>query len=80
MRIVDRTDPICKWYHKISGEDLRVWKLELSLSEIAILRRAYEVCSKAADLQTEINERMGIGDECYNNDYSWVTIHLSSIL
>ena len=80
MRIVDNTDPICKWYYKISGEDFRAWAVKLSKAEIMVLQQAYDICSKAEGLQTEVNEKMGINDECYNNDFSWATIHLSDIL
>jgi hypothetical protein len=80
MRIVDKTDQICKWYYKISGDDFRAWAVKLNQDEINILQRAKEICDKAETLQTEVNQRMGIDDECYNNDFSWVTIHLASIL
>ena len=80
MKIVDMTDPICKWYSKQSGDNLLSLTLKLNESEIAILKEAYKICSSAEDLQTKINEKMGIDDECYNNDFSWVTIHLGDIL
>lgn len=80
MNIVDKTDPVCKWYYKVSGEDFRAWAVKLTKEELCTLHQAYDICSKAEELQTQVNERMGIDDECYNNDFSWVTIHLGDIM
>lgn len=82
MKIVDCTDPVIKWYEKVtkSSDNLRDYEVKLSQEEIGILKQAYEICSKAEVLQTKRNELMGIDDECYNNDFAWVTIHLHTIL
>lgn len=80
MKIVDTTDSIGKWYSNISGEDYREYETKLSPDEIAILKQAYAICQKAEELQTKRNELMGIDDECYNNDYGWVTIYVRNIL
>jgi len=76
VRIVETSDPIVK----LVSPDKRDWHVKLNKEETAILQKAYAICEKAGELQTEVIKRYGDEDDGSENDYSWASIYLYYVL
>ena len=53
--------------------EMAEYRVQLSQAEIAVLEEARKVCEKAEELEGEM-------EGCYESDFGWADVYLSSIL